>query len=87
MGAPMLLGTSRKAFIRNILSSSGSGSHELAPDHPMVAMGTQATVAVGIMNGAHIVRVHDVAETCATVRIVDAIKHAVHAQEETQGDA
>ena len=81
MGVPMLLGTSRKAFIRKILSpAEGPG---LAPDHPMVAVGTQATVAAGIMNGAHIVRVHDVAETYATVRIMDAIKNAIHAQEET----
>ncbi|MFZ2633349.1 MAG: dihydropteroate synthase [Desulfosalsimonadaceae bacterium] len=85
MGVPVLLGTSRKAFIRKILSPAEG--HALAPDHPMVAVGTQATVAAGIMNGAHIVRVHDVAETYATVKIADAIKNAAHAQEENQGDA
>ncbi len=85
MGIPILLGTSRKAFIRKILSPmEGPG---FAPDHPMVAVGTQATVAAGIMNGAHIVRVHDVAETCATVKIMDAIRNAAHAQEENQGGA
>lgn len=81
MGVPVLLGTSRKAFIRKILSpTEGPG---FAPDHPVVAVGTQATVAAGIMNGANIVRVHDVAETYATVRVMDAIRNAIHAQEET----
>ncbi len=35
--------------------------------------GTQATVAAAILNGAHIVRVHDVANTVATVKILDAL--------------
>jgi len=89
MGLPILMGTSRKAFIRKILSQVEGQA--LAPDHPIVAVGTQATVAACIMNGAHIVRVHDVAETFATVKIVDAIKNAdqaqKNAQEENQGDA
>jgi len=83
MGLPILMGTSRKAFIRKILSPIEGQT--LAPDHPMVAVGSQASVAACIMNGAHMVRVHDVAETCATVKIVDAIKNAIHAKEK-QGD-
>jgi dihydropteroate synthase len=39
----------------------------------MVAIGTQAAVAAAILNGAHIVRVHDVAHTVATCTVVDAI--------------
>jgi dihydropteroate synthase len=39
----------------------------------MVAIGTQAAVAAAILNGAHIVRVHDVANTVATCKVVDAI--------------
>ncbi len=84
MGLPILLGTSRKAFIRKLLSSSEGPS--LEPDHPVVAAGTQATVAAGILNGAQIVRVHDVAETLTTVKIVDAIKNADHPRENLQGD-
>jgi len=83
MGLPLLMGTSRKAFIRKILSPVKGQA--LAPDHPMVAVGSQASVAACILNGAHIVRVHDVAETRATVKIVDAIKNSVYAKE-NQGD-
>lgn len=71
---PVLIGPSRKAFIRNILKSGGQA--ELAPSHPLVETGTQATLSVAILKGAHIVRVHDVANTCATVKLVDALKKA-----------
>jgi dihydropteroate synthase len=33
-------------------------------------------VAAAVFNGAHIVRVHDVANTVSTVKIVDAIMNA-----------
>ncbi len=68
---PILIGTSRKAFIRKILKDT----HEpdIRPDLPVVETGTQATVAAAILNGAHIVRVHDVANTLATVKIMDAL--------------
>ena len=39
-----------------------------------IEIGTQAVVAASILNGAHIVRVHDVARTVATVRLMDALK-------------
>ncbi len=71
---PLLLGTSRKAFIRKLLVPKNQT--ELPPDHPLVETGTQASVAAGIMAGAHIVRVHDVAGTRATVKIMDAIRNA-----------
>jgi dihydropteroate synthase len=68
---PVLIGTSRKAFIRKILKSAHQ--QDLRPDLPIVEDGTQATVAAAILNGAHIVRVHDVANTMTTVKIVDAL--------------
>jgi dihydropteroate synthase len=68
---PILIGTSRKAFIRRILACRPD--HEPAPRSPEVAAGTQATVAAAILNGAHIVRVHDVALTASTVKITDAL--------------
>jgi dihydropteroate synthase len=71
---PVLLGTSRKAFIRKLLAQNGNS--EPSPDHPLVETGTQASVAAGILAGAHIVRVHDVANTRATVKIVDAIRNS-----------
>jgi len=69
---PVLIGTSRKAFIRNMLKNEAET--EPSPSHPLVETGTQATLAVAIMKGAHIVRVHDVANTWATVRLTNALK-------------
>jgi dihydropteroate synthase len=68
---PILVGPSRKSFIRRLVKKSGE--NDIAPDAPMVAIGTQAAVAAAILNGAHIVRVHDVAHTVATCKVVDAI--------------
>jgi dihydropteroate synthase len=33
-----------------------------------------ATIAAGVLNGAHMVRVHNVKETLETVKMIDAIK-------------
>jgi len=41
-----------------------------------VETGTQAAVAAAVLNGAHIVRVHDVGNTVATVKILDALREA-----------
>lgn len=71
LNLPILIGASRKAFIRKILKDATD--QDLRPDLPIVETGTQAAVAAAIMNGAHIVRVHDVANTVATVKIVDAL--------------
>lgn len=65
LGRPLLVGPSRKAFIGKILAD--------AP--PMGRLeGTAAAVAASIMNGADIVRVHDVKEMVKVARVVDAIK-------------
>jgi len=60
---PILLGTSRKSFIGHVL------------DKPVDQrdMGTAATVSVGIINGAHILRVHDVKKMTDVARMTDAI--------------
>lgn len=63
-GLPLLIGTSRKRFIGEIL-------HGAAPDDRVE--GTAATVALSIAAGADIVRVHDVAHIDRTRRIADAI--------------
>jgi dihydropteroate synthase len=69
---PLLVGSSHKAFIRNLLKPPDA--KDISPEAPIVETGTQATVAAAILNGAHIVRVHDVATTRATVTLIDAIK-------------
>ncbi|MEE4357040.1 MAG: dihydropteroate synthase [Desulfococcaceae bacterium] len=71
---PVLLGASRKAFIRNLLK--GENEKDISPLLPIVETGTQAGVAAGVLSGAHIVRVHNVANTRATVRIIDAVRNA-----------
>ncbi len=73
LDAPILVGPSRKAFIRKLLAD---GPAELTADCPEVATGTQAAVAAAVLNGAHIVRVHDVAATRATLKILDAVRAA-----------
>ncbi len=73
LDAPILIGPSRKAFIRKLLAVPLG--EEPAPDRPEVETGTQAVLAMAIMNGAHIVRVHDVANTRAMVTILDAIRN------------
>lgn len=71
---PILVGPSRKAFIRKLLKDTHS--EDIPPDLPIVETGTQAAVAAAVLCGAHIVRVHDVARTRATIRILDAMKAA-----------
>lgn len=75
LGVPLLLGPSRKAFIRKLLSGP-ENRNEPSPDHDVVALGTQAAVSASILNGAHILRVHNVAEARTTSTIIDAIRNA-----------
>ena len=63
---PILLGTSRKSFIGQILNK----------DPGKRLMGTAATMTAGVIHGAHIVRVHDVKEIKDTVKMTDAILNA-----------
>jgi dihydropteroate synthase len=74
LDVPILIGPSRKAFLRKLLKPEAV--EDIRPDHPMVAVGTQAAVAAAVINGAHIVRVHDVAATRATLKILDAMAAA-----------
>jgi dihydropteroate synthase len=66
LGLPLLTGTSRKSTIGAVV--------ELAEDQRL--LGTAATVAVSIANGADIVRVHDVAAMVQVCRMTDAIVRA-----------
>ena len=74
LGAPLVVGPSRKAFIRHAVKPPGQ--KDIDPQAAAVTWGTQAAVAAAAINGAHIVRVHDVAETVATVKVADAIRRA-----------
>ena len=63
---PIVIGTSRKRFIGEILCK---------PDPHDRLMGTAATVAWSIANGAGIVRVHDVEPIAQVVKMMRAIMH------------
>jgi len=71
---PVLIGPSRKAFIRTLLKDSDGDA--IRPDMPVVGTGTLAAVCAAVLNGAHMVRVHDVEATRAAVKIVDAVLNA-----------
>lgn len=107
LGCPLLVGTSRKAFIgatlapfgeslahnsatrggqslgRSVSKGQAARAHTeyaenarspLPPDERV--WGTAATVAASVLGGAHIVRVHDVAEMVQVARVADAILQA-----------
>ncbi len=74
MGFPVLMGPSRKSFIQNILTQTTK--KEAGPDDPRTEYGTLAAVAASLMNGAHIVRVHDVDSVSSFTKIIDAIRNA-----------
>jgi len=63
LGCPILIGPSRKSFIGNVL--------DLPPDQRIE--GTAAAVAMGIQNGANIVRVHDVKEMKRVCVVADRL--------------
>jgi dihydropteroate synthase len=68
LGYPLLVGTSRKGFLGATLACDGKP----APPEKRI-WGTAATVTAGILNGAHIVRVHDVAEMVQVARVADCL--------------
>jgi dihydropteroate synthase len=64
LGAPILVGPSRKSFIGLTLNESVQNR----------LVGTLAAVVASVLKGAHLVRVHDVKEARQAVKIADAIK-------------
>jgi dihydropteroate synthase len=63
LGYPVLLGTSRKGFIGNILNLPVSERLE----------GTGATVCYGIQKGCQLIRVHDVKEMARMAKMMDTL--------------
>ena len=64
---PILVGPSRKSFLRK-------------DTEDQTEFATAGAVAAGILNGAHMVRVHAMK---SVVDVVDAIRHTAHREEET----
>jgi dihydropteroate synthase len=67
LGFPLLVGTSRKGFLGATLRKNKESDR---------LWGTAATVAASIFQGAHIVRVHDVAEMAQVARVIDVLRTA-----------
>jgi dihydropteroate synthase len=68
LGYPLLVGTSRKGFIGATLARNGKN---VSVEERL--WGTAATVTASVLNGAHIVRVHDVEEMTQVARVSDAV--------------
>ena len=66
LGKPILLGTSRKSFIGKILKADAGDRLE----------GTLSSIAIGVLNGAHIIRSHDVLQAKKGIAVADAIRLA-----------
>lgn len=66
LGKPILLGTSRKTFIGKILKTDAAQRLE----------GTISSIAIGVLNGAHIIRSHDVHQAKKAILVADAIRLA-----------
>jgi len=64
LGRPILLGTSRKSFIGQVLNQ---------PDPERRLAGTLATVALAVAHGVRLFRVHDVAPTLDAARMAFAV--------------
>jgi len=62
---PLLVGPSRKSFLKAALGDLPPGAREF---------GTAAAVTAAVLGGAHIVRVHAVREMCEVVRVADEIR-------------
>jgi len=70
LGYPLLVGTSRKGFLGATQARNGKP----LPEGERI-WGTAATVAASILQGAHIVRVHDVEEMVQVARVTDCLLH------------
>jgi len=68
LGFPLLVGSSRKGFLGATLARGGK---HIPPEERI--WGTAASVTASILGGAHLVRVHDVAEMAQVVRVADCI--------------
>ncbi|HPL83151.1 MAG TPA: dihydropteroate synthase, partial [Candidatus Omnitrophota bacterium] len=65
LGMPILIGASRKTFIGKILNESEPGNR---------LTGTIASSVAASLNGANILRVHDVKAVKEALKVTDRIK-------------
>jgi len=65
LGRPILVGLSRKSFIGHLLDRSNPADR---------LPGSLAATAVAVLNGAHLIRTHDVGVTRDAVRMAEALR-------------
>jgi dihydropteroate synthase len=65
LGRPVLIGVSRKSFMREAVNDRPPAERD---------WGTAAAVTAAVLAGAHIVRVHAVAQMVQVVRVAEAIR-------------
>jgi len=66
---PIMIGTSRKSFLGKLLDN---------PPADQRLHGTIASVAASVLNGAHIVRVHDVKAAVEAIKVAYAVRLAAN---------
>jgi dihydropteroate synthase len=67
LGRPLLVGPSRKSFLAGAAGTPAAADRDWA---------TAAAVTAAVLGGAHIVRVHRIAEMVQVVRVADAVRDA-----------
>jgi dihydropteroate synthase len=73
LGYPLMVGTSRKGFLGATLAPYGKYRKSKSDPDSGRLWATAATVSASILGGAHIIRVHDVAEMLQVARVTDHI--------------
>jgi len=76
LGFPLLAGTSRKSFIGHTLGFDGQASSSIRQDR---LYGSLASITAAVLQGAHIVRVHDIRAALDAVKVADKILAAAEA--------
>jgi dihydropteroate synthase len=69
LGCPIVIGPSRKGFLGKAMTTPGEPAVPPGERFP----GTAASITASVLGGAHIVRVHDVAEIGQVVRVADQV--------------
>jgi dihydropteroate synthase len=77
LGRPVLVGPSRKSFLRAAIGDRPAADRD---------WGTAAAVAAAVLAGAHVVRVHAVAQMVQTVRVAEEIRRAGMVERPDGGD-
>jgi dihydropteroate synthase len=67
LGAPVMVGPSRKAFVGHILDLPAGEARDV---------GSLAALAMAVMRGARIIRTHNVAYSCQFLAVLEAIRAA-----------